>query len=603
VNDLSDCEASNDGFAYVLGSKTTTSLSHPPAHVIHRLWQTFIENVNPLMKLVHVPSLQPAIERAIININHIPRGFEALMFAIYSMAVLSLGEDECKGIVGESRAIQLPRYIAATKTALSRARFMSSTSIVVLQALVLHILSIRDICEPRALWSLTGVAIRVAEGMGMRIDGTLLGLSPFETEIRRRIWWQLKIHDFRAAELSGQPKLRDFELDETTPKKPGNINDSDLYAAMPQAAAESNKPTEMIWCMLRVELASFAASQKAKLRKLGKGSDEYSIMNNSAMKKDAFIKEMEDIIETKYLRFCDPSQPLQLMALLGARVTINIVRFLAYHPRRWTNLNLVPASEQQMVWSIVVQLLEQYNMMQSAPQLQHFAWIVPYFIQWHAAIHVLDTLRIHPRHTEAVKAWKLVEILYEKNSEMLLSISRPISVAVGNICLKAFDARTASLTTEEQNLSTPPKYIAKLRELREVAKARRKADFTSSKEQKTFEDKTATETSAAWPDGNPRLAEKLAEAPPQFFSVAKRPAYPVQRNAQTEDDAFWLSDALDDRLFAGDAVDGMDLDMDAILTQNHWLDVPNGEAIDWAQLDTWLGNLDPTSLNVGTAPG
>jgi len=83
--------------------------------------------------------------------------------------------------------------VAATKTALLRAKFMSSTSIVVLQALVFHIFSIRDVYEPRAVWILTGIAILVAEGMGMHIDGALLGLSPFETEIRRRIWWQLRV--------------------------------------------------------------------------------------------------------------------------------------------------------------------------------------------------------------------------------------------------------------------------------------------------------------------------------------------------------------------------------------------------------------------------
>jgi len=40
-------------------------------------------------------------------------------------------------------------------------------------ALVLHILSIRDTYEPRAVWSLTGLAIRIAEGMGMHLDGIL----------------------------------------------------------------------------------------------------------------------------------------------------------------------------------------------------------------------------------------------------------------------------------------------------------------------------------------------------------------------------------------------------------------------------------------------
>lgn len=247
ANDETDNETSNDDFSYVLSWKTPAATPHPPTDLIRRLWQIFVENVNPLTKLVHVPSLQSALEKAIVNIERIPRGFQALMFAIYSMAVLSLTEDECNEILGESRAILLPHYVAATRSALSRANFMSSTSVVVLQALVLHIHSIRDDSEPRAIWNLTGLAIRVADSIGLGIDGALLGLSPFESEIRRRIWWQLRLHDFRAAELCGQAKFRDFKLDETTPKKPANVNDSSLYPMMPHAPIESAKPAEMIW--------------------------------------------------------------------------------------------------------------------------------------------------------------------------------------------------------------------------------------------------------------------------------------------------------------------------------------------------------------------
>ena len=585
-----------------------TASSHPPAELIHQLWLIFIERVNPLTKVVHVPSLQTAIEKAIANIEHTPKGFEALMYAIYSMAVLSLTEEECKEILGETRATLLPYYVAATKGALSCARFMSSTSIVVLQALVLHILSIRDACESRAVWSLTGAAIRVAEGMGMRLDGTLLGLSPFETEIRRRIWWQLRMHDFRTAELSGQAKFRDFELDETTPKKPANIDDSYLYPAMPQAAAESTKPTEMTWCTLRSDLATFGAAEKAKMNKLGKGrltSEDYAAMDDLKLKDD-LIKEIEDMIETKYLRFCDPSKPLQLMTLLGARYATNVIRFTAHHPRRWAHLDQVPASEQQLVWSIVIQLLEQCDMMQSSPQLRRFAWNVPYFIQWHAVIHVLDTLRANPFHLDAVKVWRLIDTLYENNSEMLLSVNQPIFVAVGNLCLKAFNARAAALTREKKSLSDPPRHITKLREQREAAKARREAVIARSKGQETLDSEKILSTidaDAIWPDKISRSAEALVKAQPQQYPVATQAANPVRGNTRTGDDAFWLSDALDDGFFAGGAPDMMNLDTDAILAQDYWLDTPNGEVIDWAQWDAWFGNLDPIHPNLVAGPG
>ena len=506
------------------------------------------------------------------------------MFAIYSMAVLSLTEDECRKLLGEARAILLPLYVAATKAALARAKFMSSTSIVVLQALVLHILSIRDAYEPRAVWSLTGVAIRVAEGMGMRVDGTLLGLSPFKTEIHRRIWWQLKMHDFRAAELSGQAKLRTLELDENAPQKPANINDSDLYPTMPQAAVESNRPTEMIWCVFRSDLVNFAASQKVRMQKIGKAvftSDEYAAMDDLKIKDD-FITKLEDMIEMKYLRFCDPSQPLQLMTLLGARCSTNLVRFTAHHPRRWAALDQVPESEQQLVWSIVIQLLEQYDMMQSSPQLRRFAWNVPYFIQWHAVIHVLDTLRTNPLHLDAVKAWRLIDCLYKNNSEMLLGINRPIFVAVGNLCLKAFSARTAALTKNRSSLSDPPKYISKLQEQREAAKARRKAVIARNKGQETLcgeKGVVTTDTDTTWPDASLGSAEAPAEAQSQQDLVEDQAANHIQGNRRTGDDAFWLSDALDDSFLTDGAADMMILDRDTILAQNSSFDMPNGEIL------------------------
>jgi hypothetical protein len=563
-----------------------------------KLWQTFIENVNPLSKVVHVPSLQPAMEKAITDIEHVPRGFEALMFAIYSIAVLSLPEDECKELLGEARATLLLRYVAATRAALSRAKFMSSTSIVVMQALVLHILSVRNIYDSRAVWSLTGLAIRVAEGMGLRLDGVLLGLSPFETEIRRRIWWQLKMHDFRAAELCGQAKFRDFELDETTPKKPANINDSDLYPTMKQAPVESRKPTEMIWCVLRSELATFAATQKAKMQQLGKvgfTSEEFTAMDDLTVK-DAFIAEIEDMVETRFLRFCDPADPLQLLVLLGARSAINLIRFIAHHPRRWARLDQVPASEQQSVWSNVMQLLERYKVMQSTPQLRRFAWNTPYFIQWHAVIHVLDTLRTNPLHRDAVKAWGLVDAMYEVNAEILLSTKKPIFVAVGNLCLKAYSVRAADPKGEKQGLSTPPEYITKLQEQRQGAKARREAAFARGRGQNTSQGGKRSETTEA---NVPRPSTIPGPSDAQHFSAAKQPVHPVQGSAPGGDDAFWLGSAANSNFTSGAAPDMMDVDVNAILEQDYWLGTPGGEVIDWVQWDAWFGSADFARPNNG----
>lgn len=571
--------------AHVLGcAPFTAKLSHPPADHIHMMWHTFAKNVDPLHKMVHIPTLQLALDKASANIEQVPVGFEALMFAIYTLAVLSLTEDKCSEVFQESRSALLDSYMAATKVALSRAGFMSTTSIIVLQALALHIIAIRDVCDPRAMWALTGTALRIADGMGLRIDGALLGLSPFEAEIRRRIWWQLKVHDFRAAELAGQAKFRDFKINETTPKKPANINDSDLYPTISHAPAESTKPTGMMWCALRADMATFAHEQMSRLHNKGRSeptSEEYAA-SDDLQSKDQFIKQMEDMIETKYLRFCDPTQPLHFMTLLGARHALNLIRFMAHHPRRWDKLEHVPGSEHEFVWNTAIQLLEQINMLQSSPQLQCYSWNTPYYIQWHAVLHILDTLRAEPLRSDAEDAWGLIDVLYQNNSETLLNLKKPIVAAVGSLCLRAFDARAATLATQNRRVHNVPDYILQLQDLREAAKVRRVSASRTQAGVAGGTKQTGTDGDIAWTATTVTGSLPKAALPQQSF--AKQHQGPSAGSLFTEDDAFWLN-ALDDSVVAGGLADSTNASMDTVWMNDSWLDGFNDEGFDWKLWD------------------
>ena len=592
--EASDAGASEDDFGFVLGvlPKPNTRCPHPPTERIHELWQIFIDNVDPLTKIVHVPTLRPAIVKATTDIGSIPRSFEALMFAIYSVAVLSLKDDECKRRLGEPRKTLLSRYTSATKAALSRAKFMGTISIVVLQALLLHIFSVRDIYEPRTVWTLTGVAIRLAEGMGLHRDGTSLGIPPFEAEIRRRIWWQLKMHDFRTAELSGLAKFRGLETDLNTCKLPANVNDDVLYPGMSPPTSESTKPTDMIFCVMRLELASLAVGHAARLRQQRKNGNLWddNASSNDMKEKEDFMKKIEDILETKYLRYCEPSQPLHLMAMLYARSSLNVGNFLSHHPRRWAREEETPESEQQYVWNVSIKLLEQYDMMRSNRQLQRFAWYMAYYLQWHAFIHVLDTLRANPLMPDAVKAWQLVESTYENNSGMVSNTKRPIHVAVGNLCLKAFNAREVALMNEGKSIPPAPEYITKLRQQREAAKARRQGRDAKSKEAEaipSYDQPKANETRMR-PDSNMAPSKSHFESHEPQQNLRSQLTSLDQPSGPIDNDAFWFSNGFNDGLLGT-----MNMETDFMLAQGHSLEDTTGQSINWTQWDAWLGDLNP----------
>ncbi|KAI8633354.1 hypothetical protein F5Y19DRAFT_490533 [Xylariaceae sp. FL1651] len=613
-DDTNDLEASDDGFGYIIGSYSTPYLGsrHPPPEDINELWQIFIENIDPLTKVIHAPSLRPAIEKAATDTGAVPRGFEALMFAIYSAAVMSLRDEECKQRLREPRKVLLSRYTSATKAALSRAKFMGTTSLVVLQALVIHLFAVRDIYEPRAIWSLTGVAVRVAQGMGLERDGVFLGLPLFETEMRRRIWWQLRMHDFRTAELCGIGKFQGLRTGAESTKWPTNIDDNQLYPGMESPVTESKRLTDVVFVSLKCELLKYAADRVIDLRQQGKTSnpwDPYTPGSGTAEVDESF-REIEELLEVKYLRYCDPSQPLHLMAMLMARCSIDIIRFMSHHPRRWASRDEIPLSERQCVWEICLRLLEKHNMLQSNSQLKQFAWHAPYFQQWHAIIHVLDTLRADPLGADADKAWKHIANTYENNPSMIFDMRKPIHIAVGNLCLKAYDNREAALQNGNTRPPPIPHFIVQLRQQREAFKARRQeqhrksyrpeyqvsngqvnASNNSPKASSRFENSVNNMSNAVDSTYFKRSTKPLPPDPPAGDS-------PTHLERDPSQFTYWCN--------YGQFEDWNDLgiNLGSTLEQDYGVEGSAAHSVTWDQWDSWLAdsNVIPPLSSTRTRP-
>lgn len=106
-----------------------------------RLWQVYIDNVNPLLKISHVPTLQGRIIGAAADPIEIPKSLEALMFAIYFIAVQSMTDEDVQSTFGEDKPVLLARYHKATQQALTNASFMRSNELMVLQAYLLYLVS------------------------------------------------------------------------------------------------------------------------------------------------------------------------------------------------------------------------------------------------------------------------------------------------------------------------------------------------------------------------------------------------------------------------------------------------------------------------------
>jgi hypothetical protein len=68
---------------------------HPSLAQTWMLWHVFVENVDPLFKIFHAPSLQKQILSAAQDIDSIDGDLETLLFAVYFAATVVQDDAEC----------------------------------------------------------------------------------------------------------------------------------------------------------------------------------------------------------------------------------------------------------------------------------------------------------------------------------------------------------------------------------------------------------------------------------------------------------------------------------------------------------------------------
>ncbi|KAA8571960.1 hypothetical protein EYC84_001902 [Monilinia fructicola] len=313
----------NDNFLF--GSRITTvdiSTLHPDPVQIFRLWQIYLENVNPLLKVTHTPSLQGLIIDAASNVSNIKPNLEALMFGIYSMSISSLSVEDCQLMFSSSKTDLLTRYHFGCQQGLLNSGFLRNRDDMhCLTALFFYLLSIRTNSVPQSLSSMLAVAIRIAQRMGCHSELALSKLSPLQAEMRRRLWWSLVLYDTRIGELSDSKHA--ILAPTWDCKIPLNASDSDFHMEMKDPPQIQGKPTEAIFTVLRCELADFIRNTTFHLG-----------FSNPALKPaakdtqhdpsggDSELANLEKLIEDRYLQFCDPENPIHFMTIWTTRLSI-----------------------------------------------------------------------------------------------------------------------------------------------------------------------------------------------------------------------------------------------------------------------------------------
>ncbi|KGO75449.1 Transcription factor, fungi [Penicillium italicum] len=455
----------SDDYAILSTSATRDVLMdlHPSPLNIFKLWQAFLENVNPLTKIVHAPTVQQEILDAMSDLGKVSREIEALMFAIYCIALVSLQAEDVEKSFGESKKVLLSKCRRGAQLAFRNASLLRTSSSVVLQAFMLYLLCMRSFSDPHTIWTLCGIAVRIAQRIGIHRDGSAHGLSVFETEMRRRIWFQLMIIDATSAQFCG---VASTPLPATIDVQPPmNANDSDLDPRMTEPACEKPGPTEMMFVLARSAFGKWLLRLSNQVESSNSGP--WAFLSSSLMSlkdKDKTIDELEAHMEDKFLRHCDKSIPLHMATTMMARSAICYTRLMAHHPRQYQDPNTrIPQAEKDVIFENSLKMTEYADYAQNNPIVRKFSWHMVNHMPWDAIIFMLSEMRHRTDSEEKSKVWQLIGNVYSGHiKSMNKNGPTPLHMAIQNLIVKAWRAYVEECHLNRRTPPTCPTIVASL---------------------------------------------------------------------------------------------------------------------------------------------
>ncbi|RDW58930.1 putative C6 transcription factor [Aspergillus mulundensis] len=417
---------------------------HPQVHHAVVLFDTFNVNVAPLVRVFHMPTLHRLFWDAIASMDSLDKNIEALLFAIYYSAVISLDPSQCFDLLGISRASALEMYRFAVEQATARADLLNTQNLILLQATVLFLTALRNEDDSRTVWSLTSLVYHIAQAMGLHRDGEQFGLRPLETELRRRLWWHICLLDNRSTDYHGSEPIVHESIFDT--KMPLNINDDDITAEMTQTPVEREGITEMTFCLMRCHAMRVVWQVGYMAPRSTCRSATAADNNLDSAKREALVTDLERLLQDRFLKHCDLSIPfLRLSASIARIITL----------RMWMAI-LVPSCHadetiRERLFTESIEMLEISNDILTCDDIRQWAWHSKTHVQWYSIAFLLAELCRRPPGILCDRAWECVSAVYERWSNMETEKKGPLWRAIRRLMARAKYVRELQKTASHSD--------------------------------------------------------------------------------------------------------------------------------------------------------
>lgn len=340
------------------------------------------------------------------------------------------------------------------------------------------------------------MVFRIGQRIGLHRESDSARLPVLDSEMRRRLWWQVSILDARGTERSEVgASVFDVEMSQRlwwqkndlgahntehsgvgpsvvaenwATSRPLNVNDSDLKPGMTIPPLNHVGATEMLFPLMMYEVGAFLRHSKSMAAFDGSWHKlcGYAV---PIADKDKVINELEDILESKFLRHCDPVIPLHILVKAAWKVVCGRMRLTTRHPRRYPDRGTSMSRNEKMeLFFICLMMVEQDNILYSTPSVRGFLWHMDLQSQLDAIVYMLSELRLQSTGDTADRAWTQIAEAFAHHPHMITNTKNPLFAAVRRLTLKSWEARETEYA--KQNFSPPegssPLFISQIRSQR-----------------------------------------------------------------------------------------------------------------------------------------
>ncbi|KAJ6117479.1 hypothetical protein N7512_007204 [Penicillium capsulatum] len=366
---------------------------HPLPSQIPFFLSVFDENVNTLAQVIHLPTVTKMIRGLRGDMTKLSPANEALMFSVYYAAVTSMDEDDVNMNFGATKADLNLKYRCGLEYALAKADFLNVPDLTLVQAFSIFLLLARRHDSPRFVWMMTGLAIRMGLALGLHRDGSHFPhLTPYEMEMRRRVWWVLCMIDVRASEDQGAEYTISFDSFDT--KLPLNINNADIAPETKEMPDEREGLTDMSFT--RVCIITSNATRKM----LAHGSNIPNPDEQSRL-----VTEVHMGLERDYLQYSTESNPAYWLAVTLTRLVMAKMALLVYMPVLFSaDENLSDELRSKLLVS-AIETAEYNHALNCESSCRNWRWLFQSYTHWYAIVFILIEIHHRPWSPIVERAW------------------------------------------------------------------------------------------------------------------------------------------------------------------------------------------------------